>query len=282
MLLPAEVLFLWGAVALYAASTMFYVVSLVFQQPQRLGVASRLAAAGLVSQSLSLLLRWIEAGHGPYLTFYESLNSHSWAAVLFFLVFQRWNPRYRFLGVGVMPVAFLLIGLGALSGRDIVPVPANFAIFWLVVHVLFAMSALSSSLVATAFSFLYLARLRLEKGGASAESDLLARLPSLQVLEDLSYRFVALGFILQTIMMAAGAIWAERAWGRYWGWDPVETWTLISWLVYGIYLHLRITYRWRGTRAVWFTTLGLGVLLFSFFGVVLFYRGLHSSVWLIR
>jgi len=96
-------------------------------------------------------------------------------------------------------------------------------------------------------------------------------------MDDLMYKFVASGFLFNTIMIASGAIWANQTWGRYWGWDPIETWSLISWLIYGICVHLRINALWSGRRIAWFIIFSIIVLAFALFGVGYVYSGLHTD-----
>lgn len=270
-----EILFLWAAVGLYAASAAAYVASLFFNKEGWLGWATRLAAMALTPHTLSLVLRWLEAGHGPYLRRYEVYSSDVWVAVLMFLLAQRWRPSLRGLGAVVMPASFLLIGMAVMSSPEIRTMPPSFRTYWLLIHILFAKLAYGSNLIATGCAVLYLLKKR------QADRDLpwrglLAKAPDLPALDELSYAFASFGFLMIGIMILAGSIWAKNAWGSYWNWDAVETWALISWLVYGIYLHLRRTYGWKGSRAAWMNIVALGFLLFALFGVGLFFDSAHS------
>ncbi|MDA8212470.1 MAG: c-type cytochrome biogenesis protein CcsB [Clostridia bacterium] len=279
-MLKLEVILFWVAVGLYAGSTLLYLYSLVYGRDKYLRPATRVALSGIVPHSAALIIRWVRAGHGPYLTYYESFGAFSWFAVAFFLYLQYRNLKFRSLGIVVMPLSFIMIGLAVLSSPDILPLPATFATYWLIVHVIFAMIGYGATVLATAFGILYLLKQRKQQQGQ--EGGFWQRIPGLGSLDELSYQNLAFGFIALTIMIIAGAIWAKRSWGRYWGWDPIETWSLISWLVYGSYLHLRITYRWKGTRAAWFTIFALVVLVFHLFGLNLVYQGSHAGVWLIK
>ncbi len=280
MMLELEVSLFWLAVSLYAGSTLLYLYSLAYGKDRYLAPATWAAFAGIVPHSAALLIRWVRAGHGPYLTYYESLAAFSCFTVALFLYLQYRNSRFRSLGIVVMPLSFIMIGLGVLSSPDILPLPATFATYWLMVHVVFAMLAYGATVLATAFGILYLLKQHKQKQGR--EEGFWQRLPNLGSLDELSYQSLAFGFISIAIMIIAGAVWAKRSWGSYWGWDPMETWSLISWLVYGSYLHLRITYRWKGTRAAWYTVFALVVLLFCLFGLNFVYQGSHAGVWLIK
>jgi len=107
---------------------------------------------------------------------------------------------------------------------------------------------------------------------------MLGKLPATEKLDILIYRFSAFAFVMLGIMIASGAVWAYKAWGRYWGWDPIETWALISWLVYGLYLHLRITLGWKGRRAAWLALFAVVLVIFSFFGIPLVYPSVHEHL----
>ncbi|MDI3281061.1 MAG: cytochrome c biogenesis protein CcsA, partial [Bacillota bacterium] len=269
----------WAAVGLYAASAVAFLWGMAFRREAGLRWGVRLAAAGLVPHTAALALRWVAAGHGPYLRRYEVWSSNAWLGLALFLLVQHRRPSLRAAGAAVLPVSLLLIGGAVVSSPEIHQLPATFKTYWLLVHILFAKLAYGSCLVGTGLAVLYLWRRRAElragagtgaaafgvgaesvaaqgRAGATASAGapaagLLSHLPAPEVLDELSYRFLGFGFLNIGIMIAAGAIWANDAWGSYWSWDPVETWSLISWLLYGLYLHLRRTYGWRGEPAAW-------------------------------
>ena len=270
-----EILLLWITVACYAISSGLYIYGLVFQKEKSIKWATMISLAGLIPHSASLVLRWVESGHGPYITFYEVATSDAWVAVVAFLLFQVLYPRLKAIGTIIMPVSFLLIGLGVMSSPEIYQIPTTFRTYWLIIHIFFAKLAFGPILIATALSFFYLLKTR-SKGELDSHH-ILTALPNAPTLDELSYRFMAFGFINLGIMIAAGSIWAEYAWGRYWGWDPIETWSLISWLLYGMYLHLRLKVGWRGKKLAWFALGSFLILLFSIFGVVFLYHSVHSA-----
>ncbi len=270
-----EMVLLWAAVALYAASAASYVASLFFSWDRWTGWATRLAELALAPHTLSLLLRWLEAGHGPYLRRYEVYSSDVWVGVVMFLLAQRWRPSLRGLGAVVMPASFLLIGMAVMSSPEIRTMPPSFRTYWLVIHILFAKLAYGANLIATGCAVLYLMKRRRTERDLPVRG-LLAKVPDLAPLDELSYAFSGFGFLMIGIMILAGSIWAKNAWGSYWNWDAVETWALISWFVYGIYLHLRRTHGWKGSRAAWMNIAALGFLLFALFGVGLFFDSAHS------
>jgi len=268
-----EVILFWLALGCYVVSSIGYMVALAFGKDRfrRVGIVA--AAVGLLIHSLSLGIRWRETGHGPYISTYEILSSDVWIAVLFFLVFQ-WRTR-RFAGMGalVMPLSFLMMGFALTGSRDVRLLPPSLRSAWLVVHVVFAKLTVAAFLVAVALSVFYL----LKKRRNETDSGLLAKVPACGALDDYSYRLVVFGFIALTIMIATGIIWGNYAWGSYWSWDPAQTWSLLVWFVYGIYLHGRMTFRWRGELSAWYIILSFLFAIFSFFVIPYFTEGLHSQ-----
>lgn len=290
-----QVILLWITVAFYAASSVVVAWQLV-RGPWRLADSSAsqgvrsdrpgwgvwLALVGLIPHTAAILLRWLESGHGPYMRVYEVYSSDVWIVVLLYLLVQWRRPRLRFMGAVIMPTCFLLIGMAVMASPEIRPLPPFYGTYWLIVHILFAKLSYGFLLIGTALAVFYLIKNRVESRMEKSEEiegkprGFLAGLPDLPSLQEQSYQFIAFGFIMLAIMIAAGAIWANKAWGRYWSWDPVETWSLMTWLLYGIYLHLVRTYGWTGRRAAWFTLAAVVVMIFALFGVGLVYQSLHS------
>ncbi len=269
-----------AATTLYILSSVLYVYCFVFKKEERISLAVNSALAGLLFHSVSVALRWIETEHGPYINMYEVLSQTAWMSVAIFLLAQQKYERIKIAGFIVMPVSFLIMGIGSAYSRDIQTIPASLQSFWLIPHAAFSTLAFGSILVAVGIAALYILK---ERRSGSIEGDsqdadsFYNRLPSLKVMDDLMYRFVASGLIFLTIMIATGAIWANQTWGRYWGWDPVETWSLISWFTYAICLHLRMNAGWTGKRIAWFIIFSIFILAFSLFGVGYVYSGLHTD-----
>jgi cytochrome c-type biogenesis protein CcsB len=150
--------------------------------------------------------------------------------------------------------------------------------FWLVIHVSVAFIASALFTVSFSLSVLQLTQHRADAGAAAGRPRhaLLRAVPGADQLEAAAFRLNAIGFVLWSFTLIAGAIWAEHAWGRYWGWDPKEVWSLVIWVVYAGYLHARVTAGWGGRRAAWLAVAGYACLLFNFFGVNYLFSGLHS------
>ncbi len=268
-----------AATTLYILSSVFYIYCLVFNKEERIRYAVNSALAGLLFHSVSIALRWIETEHGPYISMFELLSKYAWFSVVIFLLVQQKYEKIKIAGFIVMPVVLLMMGVGSTYPRDIQTIPAALRSYWLIAHVGFASLAFGSILVAVGIATLYVLKERSENiKKDSKDADLFYnRLPSLKVMDEMMYRFVASGLLFLTIMIGAGAIWANQTWGRYWGWDPIETWSLITWFMYAICLHLRVNVGWTGKRIAWFIIFSIFVLAFSLFGVGYVYSGLHSD-----
>lgn len=236
----------------------------------RMGIA--LTLIGLACHVLGVVLRGVAADRFPWGNMYEFvITSMLFVALAYlYLVLQR---RMRWLG---LPVTLLLVvGQGVAITVFYVAVaplvPALHSV-WFIVHIIAAaISAAAFNLGAIA-SVLYLVRTR--KGAADPELHHL--IPGATALDTFAYRAHAFAFPLWTFTIAAGAIWADYAWGRFWGWDPKETWSLITWVVYAAYLHARATAGWKGRRAAWLALIGVATFWFNFVGINLLVTGLHS------
>lgn len=230
--------------------------------------ARRLAVLGLVIHGAGLIARWIGSGHGPYVSRYELLSAYAWASVSIWLTWSTRDRRLRDFGLIVLPVSLLLIGVGLYAGPEVKMLPATFSGIWLVLHVSFYFIAFATGLTSFGASLFYLVpEVRFEG----------TRVPDRTELDSIAYRATGLAFAFWGVGLLTGAIWAYYSWGRFWGWDPVETWSLITWLLYGLYLHLRRFYGWKGRRAAALLVVCYGFALLSLFGTALFTSTLHSE-----
>jgi cytochrome c-type biogenesis protein CcsB len=269
-----EIVLLWAAVFLYALGAVLYVVGLIFRKELPTRAALWASLAGVVPQAVAFGVRWSQVGHPPYLGYFEVLSLFAFLSVL---VFGGLTLRYRPMavaGIFVMPMAFLLSGAALFMPSAAIPITPRLASLWLDIHVIFASLSFSFLLVSFALALVYLTR---ERSPSGRWASLFERLPDQSVVDDLSYRFVLAGTVFLAIMIASGAIWANQAWGRYWGWDPVETWCLISFLVYSLALHLRLVRGWRGKRWAWVTLAALPFLVFAVLLLPLVYHSIHNG-----
>jgi len=247
----------------------------------KVGVA--LTVLGAVLNAGAVVTRGLAAGRVPWGNMYEFAIAASLVAVVVWLVvLTRSGPQVRRLGGFVILPVILLLGIASL----LLYVPAGPLVpalnsSWLMVHVAAAIIATGTFLVSFVASVLYLLRSARDRadsgegrGGVAAR--LGRRLPAADQLDRLAHRTVVFAFPVWTFAVVAGAIWAESAWGRFWGWDPKETWSAISWLVYAGYLHARATAGWSGRRAAWISILGFTTMMINLFGVNFVVSGLHS------
>ncbi|MBU3936919.1 MAG: c-type cytochrome biogenesis protein CcsB [Proteobacteria bacterium] len=269
-----EFLFYWLALATYVASSLGYISGLAFNKPNHKKIGRLLAITGLTLHSLALGIRWYQVGHGPYISTYEILSSTAGMAVLLFVLLEWRQRNFANLGALTLPLAFLMMGFALLGSREAKSLPPTLQSAWLVVHVVFAKLAVASLLVAVAMAVFFLLKQAKE---TRASKNFLARLPSTAVLDDHGYRLVVFGFICLTVMIISGAIWANNSWGQYWSWDSAQTWSLVVWLVYGLFLHGRITFHWQGTISAWYVIVAFFFSLVAFFVLPYFIKGLHSQ-----
>ena len=274
MSLTIEFVCIWITIVAYAAAAIAFTVGVVFGKPRIERAAVLIAWVGFAVQAVSIALRWIRVGHGPYMGFYEVSSLLALIAVGAFLVLARRYNGLGVAGIAVMPIAFLIMGGTLLINREAQAITGSLASFWLVIHVAFANLAFGAYAVSFVLGVAFLMK---ESGENHRWQKLLDRFPEQDVLDGLTFRFVGAGFVFQTVMIVSGSIWANEAWGRYWAWDPMETWSLIAWAIYAIYLHLTLTMGWRGPRAAWLAVAALPVILFSLLGVPIFYDSIHGA-----
>ncbi len=235
----------------------------------RMAVALVVLAAGL--QLASVVLRGVAAQRWPLGNMYEFTSAITLAAVVTWLVMVRRSPSMRPVGMFVLfPVVVLLFLGGTVLYAQAAPVMPALQSYWLVIHVTAISIASGLLLVPGVASLLFLLR-RSGKAPGFAE-----KLPPADVLDRLAYRVTIIGFPLYTFAVIAGAIWAEAAWGRFWGWDPKETVAFVAWVVYAAYLHARATAGWRAERAAWINVLGFATMIFNLFFINMVVAGLHS------
>lgn len=266
-----ELVVFWCAVALYGVSTFSYIFGIIARQEKLFTFGLFSALAGFVPHVAVIAIRWSATGISPFISVSESITLGMFMAVLLFLIIQFSTKKVRPLGVLVMPVAFVLMGWAGTLIKEVASqlVPALQS-GWIWVHIVGASAGFASVLIAAGLGLLYLLKERTSGG-------LFDKLPDLQGLDNLSYRFVAGGFILYGFMMVSGCFWANQVKGTYWNWDPVEVWSLISWLTYGIYLHLRITFGWRGKRLAWYALIALAAMIVSYWGIPFSVETFHSG-----
>lgn len=255
----AYVVLNWVAVFFYVVATVANVYGVLFKNEKTERGSYWPAGVGLLVHSAAILFWWRVVGHGPYMAPSEVLSSDAWITIVIFFLFLRIYPRIKPSSIIAFPATFLMLALANMYNPGIRSLPPTFGSVWLVFHIAFYKISLATLIIALAFSIFYLRKSR------PKPAPWLLRLPDLEVIDIYAYRFAGFGFIFWGIAMLAGSIWAYKSWGRYWGWDPVETWALITWLIFGVYLHLRRFFRWSGTKAAWLFVFCFVVSLVSVF-----------------
>jgi len=255
-----ELKILWIALLAYVLAGSISVISVVLRRrPEKTVLA--LMLLGLLLHTASIALRWDRLGHGPYITLFEILSSNIWSLLLVFSLAYWRLPSVRPSAAVVMPILFLVMGWLLMTNPGEGHLPATYHTIWLFIHIGFGKVFLGAVLVAVGLSGIILLR----KTAFGLQR--FASLPVDGALSELSFRFMALGFIFESLMLVAGAIWAQDAWGRYWAWDPLETWAFLTWLVLAISLHARVTYKLSPPVGA-VLVLGVFVVAFlTFFGV---------------
>lgn len=247
-----ETSLLWGGVACYIVAFALLVHAVVFARPARVPWVRWPLAIGLVPHGAAIVLRWIAVGHGPYMMKYEVFASNTWIALAALLLFLWRRPAWAAMGLVVLPLSILGMAVGVFSSPEARALPPTLRSAWLVFHITFAKLAAAAFLLSLATAVLVVLKSR-PRPPAWSE-----RLPGIDVLDANEVRFVGFGFILWTVTVAAGAIWANQSWGRYWGWDAIETWSLVAWLTYGSWLHARLFFRPKPLTSAW---LAIGAFL---------------------
>jgi cytochrome c-type biogenesis protein CcsB len=239
----------------------------------RIGLA--LTALGWAVHVLAIVLRGVAAERVPWANMFEFALTGTGIIVGVFLFANLWKDL-RFLGTFVTGLAVLLLMLATRNLYvDVVPLPPALDSAWLVIHVLVAILGTGFFALGAGLSITQLLQQRRE-AGRLARVPFLTRVPGSTTLEALAYRVNVIGFVLWTFTLIFGAIWAERAWGRYWGWDTKEVWTFVIWVVFAGYIHARATRGWRGTPSAVLAIVGFAAVLFNFTVVNLFFTGFHA------
>ncbi|WP_454732292.1 MULTISPECIES: c-type cytochrome biogenesis protein CcsB [Cupriavidus] len=275
--LSSQSAILWMS-ALVFLSTLFYWGGLLARAETGMQIGSKMVWAAVVLGFTGMLVRWYESyligadiGHIPISNLYEVFVLFTLITSLFYLYYES-HYGTRALGPFVMlvvsaAVGFLLWYTVSRDASEIQPLVPALQSWWMKIHVPANFIGYGTFALAAMVSSAYL----LKQRGILAD-----RLPSLEVLDDVMYKAIAVGFAFFTIATILGALWAAEAWGGYWSWDPKETWALIVWLNYAAWLHMRLMKGLRGTVAAWWALVGLLVTTFAFLGVNMFLSGLHS------
>ena len=255
----------FGSLALYFAAAVLQFVGTLFKKDKVAKIAWLVFLAGLAAQTLYLIVRGVTARRLPLSNQFEFATAFAWGIALMLLI-VRLRLKADWLSVAVMPVVFLVLSYAALQPRELTELMPALRSAWFGFHIGSAVFSYSAFIIAGCVGLRYLI---VSKKGSADEL-------KLHQMDYLSYRMIALGFLLLTVTILSGALWAEQAWSAFWTWDPKEVWALITWIIYAVYLHLRLRGRRKGTMMAWYAMIAVPVVLFTFAGVNTIMPGLHS------
>ena len=296
-----SVLALYSSMAVYALAFILFTIDLArgagddaaVKGSKLPRIAMALTVLAFIVQLAATLLRGFAASRVPWANMYEFAMTGTLIIVAVFLFVNiKWDLRF----IGTFITGFSLLFLGLATTRyyvEVVPLPPALQSYWLVIHVFVATLGTGFFALGFALSLSQLLQHKRETVNATAlvaaavpaaganrprrsRLEFLKRLPDSIQLENYAYRLIIIGFIFWTFTLIAGAVWAEKAWGRYWGWDTKEVWTFIIWTIYAGYIHARSTRGWRGSRSAWLAMIGFAAVMFNFTVVNIFFKGLHA------
>src|SRR4030042_5833570 len=260
------------ALTFYFAATIVSIIELFKGSRITSKIILSSAGIGFAIHTVSIIFRYVTAGHIPITNAHEATSFFSWSIVFIFFVLQ-FRYRIILLSSFIMPVVFILMLSSSMLPREIKPLSPVLHSYWLGIHTVLAFLGNAAFALAFGIGFMYLVQEHYVK--SKRLGDLFERLPSLQTLDEINYRLITFGFPLFTLAIIKGALWAESAWGSYWNWDPRETWSLVTWFIYAIILHARLVAGWRGKRAALLSMIGFLTILIAFFGIKLLRTGYH-------
>ncbi len=264
---------------IYALAAVLYIASLIFKKEAPGKIAKWVTITGIAGNTAGIILRWSESyslgfGHAPLSNLYESLVFFSLTIAVIYIVIE-YRYKLPIIGAFAVPIAFLSMAYASLSpdvSSSIRPLLPALKSNWLIAHVMACFLGYAAFAIAFGISLMYLLKQTDNNDGANR---FVEHFPDLDVLDELNYQMIMFGFLFLSIGIITGAVWANSAWGRYWGWDPKETWSLITWFVYATLLHTRLVRGWRGNKIAILSIVGFIAVMFTYFGVN-YLPGLHS------
>jgi cytochrome c-type biogenesis protein CcsB len=261
------------ALGIYLISTIFYLFFLTFRAKWTGRAGHYLLLLAFFLHLASIALRFIMSGYTPITNIHEALSFFALTIAGFFLFIKRTYP-VEILGSLILPIISVILIWASLLPNEIRPLPPVLQSYWLPIHTVFCFLGNAAFVVAFFVSVVYVLTERTIK--KKRFSIILERFPSLETLDAMNYRCMSYGFPFLTVGIITGSLWAGLAWGAYWSWDPKETFSLITWIVYAILLHNRLTIGWRGRKTAYMLILGFVFILVTLFGVNFFIGGMHS------
>jgi cytochrome c-type biogenesis protein CcsB len=270
-LLETELISFWSALVGYSLATALALWALVFRRkPEKAIFALMGIAWGL--HTLAIGARWVRLGHLPFINMFEMLAANVWGLVAAVLVGYVVLPRIRAFAAIVLPIVIMVMAWMLLVPRHESSLPPTYHTIWLFIHIGFLKVFLGAAFVALGIAGIVLLR------AAGINRGRLANLPPDRSLDETAYRCMALALIFDTLGIVAGAIWAQDAWGRYWSWDPLEVWSLVTWLSIGLTLHVRSQFKTGPVVNALLITATFIIAFFTFFGIPFVSMALHKGM----
>lgn len=255
----------FAALAVYAVAMALQFTGTVFKKDKLLKVSWIVFLVAFALHCVFLVVRGVVARRLPLSNQFEFANAFAWGVALLLIVVKK-RLKADWLTVVAMPAVVLVMTYAALQPMEIHDLMPALRSAWFGVHIGSAVLSYAAFVIAGVSGMRYLITAR--KEGADSKA--------LDQMDYLSYRMVAFGFLFLTVVILSGAIWAEQAWSSFWSWDPKEVWALITWIIYAVYLHLRLRKKSRGKAMAWYVTIAVPVVLFTFAGVNTLMKGMHT------
>lgn len=267
-----EAILFWITTLLLAGSLFFAVHAMIFGSARTFRLAQRLVFAGLLTLTGLGVWRWVRSGHPPFVSLFESMLTGVWFLLLIYILLRRRLVVGETILAPIAAIGLMLMGWSASLPQHASPLTAALDSVWLFIHASFATAGAATFLVGASFSAVFLlGEQRLSRFGRA-----LAILPERRALPRMAERTMLFGLVLWGVMIASGSIWAHSAWGRYWAWDPIELWSLISWLLYAALFHARLALRLSPRVFCWSTIVAALTVVFSLWGVHYVYETIHT------
>ena len=266
-----EITLHWAGVACYIAAAVALTWSVVFAKARGRIIGSGSPPPWLVPHAVAIGLRWVAIGHGPYMLRYEVLSSNAWVAVAVLVLVLSRRPAWTAVAVVAMPLAILAMAFGMFSNPETRELPPTLRSIWLTFHIIFAKVSAAAFLISLGSAVLLLVRRRTPPPAWTV------RVPAEAALDALIVRSAGFGFIFWTVTIAAGAIWGNQSWGRYWGWDPIETWSLVSWITWGSFLHARLFLKLGPRATAWLAICAFTLFIVTLLILPMVITSLHSA-----
>jgi cytochrome c-type biogenesis protein CcsB len=270
-ILMFELGLLWCAAGLYLLAGLLFGYAIALRKEAGGRRAMIIASAGLLLHSAALLIRWAISGHPPYTQKYEIYSVSAWTSVLLFLTLAWRRVKLRLMGIVIMPLSLPVMAVSLSGSPAVTSLSPSLRGIWFHIHAISNALTAGASILAVGASILYLIK---EK---RADLQFYKKISSLDVLDEYAYKCAAFGFIFWSMTVISGALWANNTWGRYWAWDPIETWSLITWFMFGLYLHMRHFFRWRGRKAALLLCACFCSPVFGLVLLPLFVESIHSG-----